>query len=759
MRKVVSIIFSLLFLLIISACGNNTYKVTFDSNGGNPIKSQNIKHGSYLDIPETPTKDGSFFRYWYSNNPNKPFDFNTEITRNYNLKSYWSDTEVTITNFNTYSFTNLTTEYDVEDGDLILYFEDDGNVPYVSITDYIDLLDGFIDPDIEFTYTNLDDALEIYYPYYDEVEEKTYDLYATFDAKSNLIQTNDPGFFWGYIYETKTNYGRNIEYLVDDARNEYIDGETVFYNLNPYNLSLAIYDDLVLAPYYIVNQLLAGSSYYNVYFNGDNLYGVYGQISTEGSDYLKLKTSSFANTTIPNDLLIHNYDVLAFNLDHFYGLKEYNKVSSYYNKLAPHKSKMLNGDPKLLTDTLFEFLLKDMDDLHTSFGFSGYFNKTTYSPKLTNLNQLGPNVAAWYNNGLYAVDDAIAAKWDITQTNSWAADSPKRPKYWFVDDHTAVVSFDSFDTADIDETTSFSDDAFFDLFDISNLIPSIDDGNRFFLFNNSTTKDNIGELLVWGLNNDYINTYKNLLIEDDWQLITDSSKTTGYHKNGYYYKKINDEEFMLTLNYDNNYNTFYLGISNNLPESYDKSWTITGDIKSLIYSDSAIYLESILKEIQGDYPEVNKIGLDISFNTGGNIGALYRIVGFLSDESFAVSSHNNESKSYSTSYIQINNYASYDYDWFLLTSLTTFSAANELATIFKQNDLGLILGAKTGGGTASITPILLPDGTFFTMSSNNLNMIRDNEGNYETNEVGITPDVNIPINKLYDNQTILEALK
>jgi len=84
-----------------------------------------------------------------------------------------------------------------------------------------------------------------------------------------------------------------------------------------------------------------------------------------------------------------------------------------------------------------------------------------------------------------------------------------------------------------------------------------------------------------------------------------------------------------------------------------------------------------------------------------------------------------------------------------------------MANIFKANDLGEVIGVQTGGGACSITPILLPNGTAFTMSSNNISAYRTGTGTeedpyvYHNVEFGITPDFEIPIEDIYDEAVLL----
>ncbi len=763
MRKTITVFLLLFVSFLLISCAQDpevvTFDVSFNTLGGSQVETQSVDENATAVIPEDPTKVSSTFRYWYLEDENHPYDFTSPIIEDITLYALFGKTDVTLSTSVTYDFENLTTEFEVADGTLDLFYESNGHVPYVKIRDFFDLLAGFIDPEVEFTFTEDETGLEIFYQYYDEDEDELYDLSCYFDLETNLITTNDPGFYWAYIYSTETNYGRNIEYLYDFEGNEYIEGDEVIYNLNLYNLDIAYYDGSVVAPYYLINQLFAGSSYYNVYFNGDALYGVYGQVSSsDGLTYMKLKRTDANGTSAPSDLLNHSYDMLAFDLDYFYGLKDFKGIDSFYDILKDYRTDLLSSNYETVSQAIADLLLKTIDEPHTSYGFPGYFAETGYEPPTNALANYGERFNDWYMNGLSAVDDVIAAKWNITTTSGWAANSNKRPYYWFIDDTSAVITFDSFSTSDIDETVEWSDEAYQSIFDEESILPTVADGSRYFVYNQSTDSKDVSETLIWGLASDFETTYGQTLTDNGWTYVKEATTKTDYHADGYYLKTINDVDYMATLNYNGTYSTAYIGLTTSIPSSYDNSWSITGDIFALIESDSAVYLEVMIKEIEQEKPGVENIGLDLTFNTGGNVGALYRILGLMTDEPFAVSSFNRDTYSYSTTYITTS-YESYsEYDWFLLSSLVTFSAANELVTIFKQNEIGVIIGQTSGGGASSITPILLPDGTFFTMSSNSVNTIRDDEGNYTFNELGIDPDYEIDQADLYDNDVLAEIL-
>ena len=67
-----------------------------------------------------------------------------------------------------------------------------------------------------------------------------------------------------------------------------------------------------------------------------------------------------------------------------------------------------------------------------------------------------------------------------------------------------------------------------------------------------------------------------------------------------------------------------------------------------------------------------------------------------------------------------------------------------MPTIVKQNNLGSIIGVKSGGGAASVTPVYLPIGTIFASSSTNVAALVTGDNTtaspyvYTINEEGIT---------------------
>ncbi len=73
----------------------NTFTVTFNSNGGSNVASQNIEEGGVAVKPTDPTQTGYAFLGWYDGTT--LFDFNTVITANITLTAKWEAINRTVT--------------------------------------------------------------------------------------------------------------------------------------------------------------------------------------------------------------------------------------------------------------------------------------------------------------------------------------------------------------------------------------------------------------------------------------------------------------------------------------------------------------------------------------------------------------------------------------------------------------------------------------------------------------------------------------
>lgn len=131
MKKLLHMTLITLLLLITVACETNedSYTVTFDTNGGSSLDEVTVFDGETVVEPTTPSKDGYSFYGWYSDSTfNIPFDFSTPIVGDITLYAKW---------------------YDAGDGEytLTIVVDDDTNVIYnldagTDFESYLDDVDG-----------------------------------------------------------------------------------------------------------------------------------------------------------------------------------------------------------------------------------------------------------------------------------------------------------------------------------------------------------------------------------------------------------------------------------------------------------------------------------------------------------------------------------------------------------------------------------------------------------------------------------------
>ena len=70
------------------------YTVTFNSNGGSSVSSQQVAYNNKATKPTDPSKTGYAFLYWTLNG--EEYDFNTPVTQNITLKAEWEERSYSI---------------------------------------------------------------------------------------------------------------------------------------------------------------------------------------------------------------------------------------------------------------------------------------------------------------------------------------------------------------------------------------------------------------------------------------------------------------------------------------------------------------------------------------------------------------------------------------------------------------------------------------------------------------------------------------
>lgn len=92
------------------------YKVTFDTDGGSKVESQEVEEGNIVIKPKEPKKEGYKFEYWELNG--KEYDFKDKVTKDLELKAKWKKIVKYTVTFNTNGGTSIASQT-VEEGEKV----------------------------------------------------------------------------------------------------------------------------------------------------------------------------------------------------------------------------------------------------------------------------------------------------------------------------------------------------------------------------------------------------------------------------------------------------------------------------------------------------------------------------------------------------------------------------------------------------------------------------------------------------------------
>ena len=191
-------------------------------------------------------------------------------------------------------------------------------------------------------------------------------------------------------------------------------------------------------------------------------------------------------------------------------------------------------------------------------------------------------------------------------------------------------------------------------------------------------------------------------------------------------------------------------VANNKPDSYKY--------------DTFKFFQYVMSDIK-NHSEVNDILIDLSLNGGGNIAAMIRALGFITDDNiyYYLTDTLTTSNTKAAFQVDTDGNGAYtgdaytNYRWTVLSSLNTFSAANLFTSIFQNQNMGKVLGQTSGGGMCVVLPLVLADGTGFTLSGN-MTFRKYSNGKLEPIEFGVEPDARLDYQYFYNDDKLVEAI-
>ncbi len=205
---------------------------------------------------------------------------------------------------------------------------------------------------------------------------------------------------------------------------------------------------------------------------------------------------------------------------------------------------------------------------------------------------------------------------------------------------------------------------------------------------------------------------------------------------------------------------------------YNEDGTVSEDARQYdTYFFMRYAMDKIAKHDKETGTTTKNVVLDLAWNGGGSIAAMWRALGFLTNEPIPYLTRSTISGATSAEYYAVDadgdgdftDDDAYDqYEWYVLTSKLSFSAANLFTAIAKEQGFATVIGEQSGGGTCAVYTIVLPDGTTTNISS----PIVFETAKYEQGvmvggeivESGVVPDIPLGRQYFYNSEALLNAI-
>ena len=245
---------------------------------------------------------------------------------------------------------------------------------------------------------------------------------------------------------------------------------------------------------------------------------------------------------------------------------------------------------------------------------------------------------------------------------------------------------------------------------------------------------------------------------------------TYYYSTGYYQPESFD--FTLTFSYygERNagrssdyttYNNYYEDkYGGSIPTTYLLPDGKTAIIHVPTFSDLTMP-DQVQAAIEALPESVENVIMDVALNGGGWNSVTFQLMAFMTDLTFADHSMNPFDGSVSTYYIDSDQDAYDQYNWFVLTSPVSYSASSSFAAMSKE--LGIpVIGLNAGGGASSVQLVQPFGGSIFVMSSNNVNSIRifnEETQEYEFYSIEFGVEVDYEIVDFLNDEELMAAIE
>lgn len=336
----------------------------------------------------------------------------------------------------------VSSEDDMQEDQIDLYFVDGGEIPYVSLGDYLSFVGGLYGGD--------------------GLPSVEYDIKA--DGSSFMATRTDNGSMMGVDAETDvlsfSNFdafvmeagdstmmglvgpageeSNGLSTLFQDAGMSYEHaGKVVVINLSDYGIQAIMQDGQAYLPLQTVNDVLVSGRYVQVVFDGQEvLAGGYN------SGFLEREYEA-PTGQMSEELSAFNYNELRLYLDNFYGLVPEHEIDGFVNYFADTGllDDLVGTDPVAFDTALANLLTLYLDDSHSAFLQPSYLSGADAQTAIEFGMESGAS-GSGLNAALEVTEDARAKYYPQLA----GAEKGEVNLYEEVGD-TAIITFDEFKAA------------------------------------------------------------------------------------------------------------------------------------------------------------------------------------------------------------------------------------------------------------------------------------------------------------------------
>nr|VZR98210.1 putative CtpA-like serine protease [Mycoplasma feriruminatoris] len=295
-------------------------------------------------------------------------------------------------------------------------------VAYIGVKEFLKSLDGLVsfskvrvkpyqtanfykEKEISYKFNNNKVTLNSISKYSNNNKTTNYQLEV--DSKNKTITVSDNDFFTDiFTFYRRGEEDLNIDFLDTQILNK---NKHLVFDLSKYGIDILNDQNDLYLPLVLINQLFLNQSNVQLYFNGQtvNLFA-YSKTLRNVERLKQLKHSYLNNENhIPEGLKDFQYKYLGFLFDHYYGIKLDKNAS--YKDLFKKYEKYIKADntTHYLTS---RYLIEQLDDLHSSYLVTGYYNKDletinrtvlkTQTPRSNRFKDIARRLSAYYDKEL-----------------------------------------------------------------------------------------------------------------------------------------------------------------------------------------------------------------------------------------------------------------------------------------------------------------------------------------------------------------------